>query len=216
MVESREAKEDWLAKLERIVLRSDPIRDQLVQDFITLYINPLLEAEFARRKEAGVPQTDVEIRRVLIKLHPKGHHPIVEFNDEIGLEAVVSTTPGSSFSQPGEPVYISQIREVLRINPPAIEGIVVPYLYMHYMGTGYLIIYNLTTVKGTQDKGVSDLTSEQALTAVYQFMMQEEVTRQAANLEALRKVGLWPVPSLTPYPLNRIIAQINNNDYNNY
>lgn len=213
MAKSSEAREDWLAKLERIVLRTDPIKDQLVQDFITLYINPLVEAEFARRKEAGVPQTDVEIRRVLIKLRPKGHHPIVEFNDEIGLEAVVRTTPESSFSQPGEPVYISQIREVLRINPPAIEGTVVPYLYMHYMGTGYLIIYNLTTVKGTQEKGVSDLTSEQALTAVYQFMMQEEVTRQAANLEALRKIGLWPVPSLTPYPLNRIIAQINDNDY---
>jgi hypothetical protein len=152
MAKSGEAKEDWLAKLERMVLQSDPIKDQLVQDFITLYINPLLEAEFARRKEAGVPQTDVEIRRVLIKFRPEGHHPIVEFNDEIGFEAVVRATPESSLSQPGEPVYISQIREVLRINPPAIEGTVVPYLYMHYMGTGYLIIYNLTAVKGTRMK----------------------------------------------------------------
>ncbi len=197
-----------------MVLQSDPAKDQLVQNFIALYVKPLLEAEFARRKAAGLPQTDTEIRRILIRLRPKGQDPIVEFNDEIGLEAVVRATPESSFNTPGEPVYLSQIKEILKINPPKIEATDVPYMYIHYMGTGYLIINNLTMTEGVNDKSVSSLTTDQALTAIHQFMMHEEVTRQAANLEALRKIGLWPVPSLILYPLNRIIERVNNNDYN--
>jgi hypothetical protein len=210
----RETGEDWLAKLEGMVFQSDPLKDQLVQNFIALYIKPLLEAEFAKRKAAGLPQTDMEIKRILIKFRPKGQDPVVEFNDEIGLEAVVRATPESSFNRPGEPVYLSQIKEILKINPPKIDGADVPYMYIHYMGTGYLIINNLTTTEGINDKSDSSLTTNQALTAIHQFMLHEEVTRQAANLEALRKIGLWPVPSLILYPLNKIIERVNNDDYN--
>ena len=68
---------------------------------------------------------------------------------------MVRATPESSFNTPDEPVYLSQIKEILKISPPKIEGAEAPYMYMHYMGTGYLIINNLTTTEGIEDKSVS-------------------------------------------------------------
>ena len=56
MDKKRETEEDWLTKLEHMVLQTDPLKDQLVQNFIALHIRPLLEAEFAKRKAAGLPQ----------------------------------------------------------------------------------------------------------------------------------------------------------------
>jgi hypothetical protein len=127
--------EDWLVKLEKVIFGYDRANDPIIQNFLTGFIKPLLEAEFIRRNEVGIMQKDLEIRRILIKFQCNGP-PIIEFNNEIGVEAIVRTIPEVSFNKEGEPVSISHIREILKVNRPTIDGKIVPYIYMHYLGTG--------------------------------------------------------------------------------
>jgi hypothetical protein len=181
--------EYWHTKLEKVIFEYDQANDLTIQNFLTGFIKPLLEAEFTRRSEAGIMQKDVEIRRILIKFQSNGP-PIIEFNSEIGVETIVRTIPENSFNKEGEPVSISHIREILKVNRPTIDGKFVPYIYMHYLGAGYLIIPNFSAVDGSQVDNGSDLTADQALTTVYQLMIQEKVMRQAVNLNALRRIGL--------------------------
>src|SRR5215210_3410658 len=124
--------EDWLAKLEKAIFEYDPANDLKIQNFLTRFIKPLLEAEFTRRSKAGIMQKDVEIRRILIKFQSNAP-PIIEFNNEIGVEAIVRTIPEVSFNKEGEPVSNSHIREILKVNRPTIDGKIVPYIYMHYL-----------------------------------------------------------------------------------
>jgi hypothetical protein len=60
--------DNWLRKLEDIILNPSLDNDQKVQEFITNSAKSLIESQFKRREDAGVLSTEsVELRRILIR-----------------------------------------------------------------------------------------------------------------------------------------------------
>jgi hypothetical protein len=98
-----------------------------------------------------------------------------------------------TFNTKGEPVHLSDIQKVFRVNRPTYKGKKVPFVYLHYLGTGYYVISDLT-VSDKEERTAADEAVEHALTEIYQLMIHEKVVRQASNLSALKEIGLWPVP----------------------
>jgi hypothetical protein len=204
--------DNWLRKLEDIILNPSLDNDEKVQEFITNYAKSLIESEFKRLRDAGVLSSEkIELGRVLIKF-PQIGSPIVEFNNEVTLEGQARTIPGASFNKIGQQVTIQDIREIIKVYPPMSEGKIVPFIYIHYLGNGYLIISNFKPIKNAESATDPNFTANDALTAIYQMMMHEEIIRQSANLQLLRRIGLWSVPSLILYPMNKIIEQLATHD----
>lgn len=203
--------DNWLRKLEDIILNPSLDNDQKVQEFITNSANSLIESEFKRRKDAGVLSSEsIELSRILMRFPPNGP-TIVEFNNEITLEGEVRTVPGASFNKIGQPVTIQDIRKIIKVYPPMVDGKIVHFIYIHYLGSGYLIISSFKPVKSAQSGTDANFTAYDALTAIQQSTLQEEIIR-SADLQELGRIGLWQVPSLIPYPMNKIIEQLRIHD----
>ena len=123
---------------------------------------PLIEQDFQRRKESGEPPKDMELRRILIKFLPGEMNPIVEIYSEIAFEGLVRKTPDVTFNNKGEPVHLSDIQEVFRVNRPTKNGKKAPFVYLHYIGTGYYIISDFTA-SDDDERTAADEAVEQAL-----------------------------------------------------
>lgn len=183
--------ENWLRKLEDIILNPSLNNDEKVQEFITNTVKSLVESEFKRRNDAGDLQSeDMELHRILIRFPPYGS-PIVEFNNEVTLEGQVRKVPGASFDQIGQPVTIQDIREVIKVYPPMVDGKIVHFIYLHYISNnGYLIISSFRPMKNADGRTDTGITSHDALTAIYQMMMQEIIIRQSTDHPVLRRTDL--------------------------
>ena len=175
-----------------------------------------IEPEILRRRQASLLPDNFKIARCLIKF-PKeqGHQPIVEFNDEIKWLAHMQLVPGTTL-HPGQTIYLHDVQRIAAVNLPEINGERVAFVYFFFDGIGYQMTFDFTPnvsdevlSKDEKEKGALSLSISIAESLQANLI---EKTIHIHNKEKLRDIGLWVAPALLPYPLSKIIKQLEEND----
>ncbi len=171
-----------------------------------------VEPELAQRRETGGLPEGFRISRCLIRL-PKDRSPIVEFNREIGWTASVRIAPGTAFEK-GQRVFLHEIREITAVNPPAVNGQRVAFVYFFWTGRNseYEIIFDFTPnvpseFAAPRDKETWQL-SEAIATSLQAILVERTIRIHDYVKTLLQKIGLWAAPALLPYPLSKIVLQL--------
>jgi len=178
-------------------------------------INKLwIEPEVSRRKQAKTLPEDFKIFRCLIKL-PKNKPAIIEFNDEIRWLASVKIGPPRAFKK-GESIYLHEIQEIGVVSPPEIEGKRVAFIYFFWTGYSYQILFDFTPNVPEEMISKEDKEAwhfDKIIAESLQAILTEKVIHiHDSKQKLLQNIGLWAVPSLIPYPLSRIIMQLEIDD----
>lgn len=165
-----------------------------------LWIAPELE----RRRAAGLP-SPTPIWRFLLRFRD-GQPPLVQLNDEIEFGHV-----RAQISRPmnaGEAIHVQDVRRIESVPHPAIDGHPVPYIFAGVMGNRWLASMcfqqHPSECSGTAERG-GDLMAENLHYWITRRIIDAHNPAQRASLA---KIGLWLVPTLTPYPISRIIHLI--------
>ncbi|HEX8459715.1 MAG TPA: hypothetical protein VF656_20640 [Pyrinomonadaceae bacterium] len=173
-----------------------------------------IEPEVNRRQEAGKLPDGFKIYRCLIRL-PQNRPPIVEFNDEIGWVAEAEPAPDKEWI-PGQPVYLHDIQKITAVQPPEVDGVRVAFVFLFWVGKSYSIMFDFTP--NWPDGSISDEEKEEwSYGKVIAEYLQSLLTEQVIHVhdkfqQLLQKIGLWAAPALLPYPLNKIINRLEEND----
>lgn len=177
-------------------------------------INKLwIEPEISSRKQAGTLPENFKIFRCLIKL-PKDKTPIVDFNDEIRF--VASLKIGRNSIKKGEPIYLHEVQEIGAISPPEVDGLRVAFIYLFWTGHTYQILFDFAP--NVPEEMISKEEKEawhfdKIIAESLQAILTEKVIHiHDGAQKLLQNIGLWAAPSLIPYPLSRIIMQLEKSD----
>lgn len=177
-------------------------------------INKLwIEPEVSRRKQAESLPKNFKIFRCLIKL-PKDNTPIIDFNDEIKF--VASLKIGRNSIKKGEPIYLHDVQEISAVSPPEVDGLRVAFIYLFWTGHAYQILFDFTP--NVPDEMISKEEKEawhfdKMIAESLQAILTEKVIRIHDHTQTLlQNNGLWAVPSLLPYPLSKIVTQLEKGD----
>ena len=150
----------------------------------------------------------------MIKL-PRDRGPIVEFNEEIGWIVSARRPPGTAVEK-GQKVFIHEIAEVTAVMPPTVDGQRVAFVYVFAAGNAWQIVFdftpnvdeNLIPEKERKTWPLSSVIAESL-----QAILVEKVIRIHDRTQVvLRDNGLWAAPALLPYPLSKIVKQLEDND----
>lgn len=165
-----------------------------------LWIAPELE----RRRAAGLP-SPTPIWRFLLRFRD-GQPPLVQLNDEIDWGPV--RTQVSRAMNAGEEVQVQDVRRIESVPHPAIDGQPAPYIFAGVMGNRWLASMcfqqHPTECAGTAERE-GDLLAENLNYWIMRRIVDAHTPAQRASLS---KIGLWLVPTLTPYPISRIVHLI--------
>ncbi|HUT94827.1 MAG TPA: hypothetical protein VMY37_35545 [Thermoguttaceae bacterium] len=174
------------------------------QDFHRVWVEPELHRRFGK---AG-PPPDFRIFQCLVRLPP--HKPaIVDFNDDVPWKMRCKMANGTRVDK-GDPVYLDQIEYVESVAPPECEGERVGFVYIHRIaGGGFRMIFEGSAAlpradaQGEESKwSLSDAVCEY-LNAVF---FERTIRFHDEQQQGLALIGIWPIPSLIPYPLSRCTA----------
>jgi len=182
----------------------------LFEQVYKLWIQP----ELSRRGEAGTLPKDFRISRCLIRL-PRNRAPIVEFNEEIGWIVSAKKPPGTAFDK-GQVVFVHEIVEITAVIPPTVDGRRVAFVYLFRTGNEWQIVFDFTP--NVPEHLIPDEAKEpwplsNVMAESLQAILTERVVRIADSTGALlQQNGLWPAPALLPYPLSRIVNQLEKGD----
>lgn len=168
-----------------------------------LWISPELE----KRRENNAIDKDFKFDRCIIKF-PKGKEIIVNFNDEVGLMAVVRKDHESSFNK-GDPISIHHVNEILEVLPPTVDDKRVGFVFLHVVNGRWEIFFDFTPNDDHWKDTKEDWALGKAIAESYQNLLEEKtiLVFPGAN-ELLQSIGLWPAPALISYPLSKIIKQL--------
>jgi hypothetical protein len=188
--------------------------EKAVLNFFNQVMKLWIEPEILKRKQRGTPLPEnFKMYRCLIRL-PQDRDPIVEFNEEAELIALAKFAPGT-VKKKGEFIYIHEVKEIGKILPPEVEGKRVDFICMYLTDNGYQIFFDFTQssrsgiVTGKEENWeLGDMIAD-----FQRRILTERVIRIHDKAQALlRKIGLWAAPALLPYPLNRILYQLSEDD----
>lgn len=168
----------------------------------TLWIGPEIDR---RKAEARLP-ADFKIRACLIKL-PVGKPPIVEFNDEIHWLVTVKASKPSTFDK-GDPVYIQQVERIESVERLEIDGVPVAFVYIYVTPDGWKVIFDFSP-NLPEDYAKPSEPNEWSIGKSIAESLNDELTKRVVGLhdalqQDIKAIGLWPAPSLLPYPLSAI------------
>jgi hypothetical protein len=206
--------ESWDINAAFFEKRHDIFNDENASlNFFNQVMKLWIEPEISKRKQQTILPEGFKICRCLIRL-PQDRDPIVEFNDEGGLKALVKVVPGT-VKKKGELVYVHEIKEIGKVLPPEVEGKRVDFVYIYSTGHGYQIIFDFTQ-SSPSEKIIGKEENWELGDMVADFqrrILTEKVIRIHDKAQALlQKIGLWAAPALLPYPLNRILHQLSEDD----
>lgn len=192
---------NWMSEQE--------VGNRLMEQAHTLWIAPEVE----RRRQAGKLPKEFRIHRCLILL-PHDKPPIIRFNDEIGWSARVKYAPGLAVKE-GQEIYRHDLQEIETVHPPEVDGRRVAFIYVYKAEKGYSIVFDFSPNHLELEQPKPD--EEWALGRVIGESLQNLITEQAVRTQdstqaLLRKVGLWAVPALLPYPLSLICVHVQKGD----
>ncbi|MHB8119064.1 MAG: hypothetical protein ACYDHX_10115 [Methanothrix sp.] len=141
----------------------------------------------------------------------------MEFNDEVKWLAKVKMEPGLTLAS-GRPVFLHEIQEISSVSLPEVNGERVAFAYIFWNGHAYGLVFDF---KPNLDEGIinerqrekGDLSLNKAIAKSLQAILVEKAIHvHDSHQEQLRKIGLWASPALLPYPLSKIIKQLEEND----
>lgn len=118
----------------------------------------------------------------------------------------------------GQAIYLHEIETIAAVTLPEINGERIAFVYLFFNGFGYQIIFDFSPnvpdemmSKDEKEKGA--LSISQAIAESLQAVLVERVIHiHDSSQEQLQKIGLWAAPALLPYPLSKIIRQIEEDD----
>lgn len=183
--------------------------NKIFQQVHEMWIAP----EVARREAAGTLPTDFKIYSCLIRL-PRGREPIVEFNDEIGWVAKATWEDSASY-QSGMPIYLHNLQVIESVEPPEVDGERVAFVFLYWTGLEYRLLSDFTPnwdehqlPDGAHDWRFGELIGSY----LHSLFTERVINTHDAVVEKLHAVGLWAAPALLPYPLSKIIVQLDVGD----
>jgi len=183
--------------------------DQIMQ----LWANPEIE----RRKQEGTLADGFLINKCLITF-PKGKPPIVKFNDEVQWIAKIKTAPGTSF-QKGQPVHIHEVESIKTVKLPTYDEKPVAFVYFfRESGNDFRIFFDFTPNHPEEFikkvGGSNEYLCEELAKAMQAKLIETAIRIQESFQPQLQKIGLWTAPALLPYPLSKIVFQLEKDDIN--
>jgi hypothetical protein len=169
--------------------------------------------EVERRRAAGLLPDDFKIRTCLIKL-PHDKPPIIEFNEQVGWRAEPRMATGVSLTH-GEAVYLHEIAGIETVEPPEVDGERVAFVFLFWTGMDYSALFDFTP--NWDDEEVPAEAQEWAFGKRLAEYIEATLTERVMNTydvveTKLRGIGLWAAPTLLPYPLSKIIVQLDAGD----
>jgi hypothetical protein len=185
------------------------INEELTKNFLAQVTEFWVNPEIKKREALGQLPQDFAIHRLMILL-PKNGSPIVQFNDEISFTAKGVHGDGTPIS-PGEIVEPYNIGRIESVYAPEVDNIRVACIFMYWDGYRYNGFFDFQPnhqqiSDGNQNWGFSDFFANYLQT----LLMVDCVHEYNDNKDKLYKLGLWPAPSLMPYPIRKIIQDIEN------
>ena len=167
----------------------------LFDDVHRLWVEP----ELVRRREKSSITDNFRIRGCLIRL-PVGSDPIVEFNDEIVWEVKVTTAKGIEFKR-GDPVYLSQVDHIEGVEPPKVDGVIVPFFFLFWSGKVWRIIFDasLETNEDWQTTHGASIVEH-----LNHILAERSIHTFDVVHTDMEPIALWPAPALIPYPLSAL------------
>jgi|WetSurMetagenome_2_1015567.scaffolds.fasta_scaffold02433_10 hypothetical protein len=175
-----------------------------------------IEPEVLRRKEAKTLLKNFKLWRCLIKL-PKAQPSIIEFNNEIEWKAWLKLVPGTTLTG-GQAIYLHEVQQIAAVSLPEVNGERVAFIYLFWNGNSYEIIFDFTPNAPEETLSKEEIKTEElslgtAIAQSLQAIIVERTVRiHDGSQMQLQKIGLWAAPALLPYPLSKIIKQIEEND----
>jgi len=182
------------------------------QQIADIWINPELE----RRKRENILPDNFKLLQCLIRL-PKGTAPIIEFNDEIGWNALIKK-PEKLPLEVGKPIYVHEIIDIVQVKPPLVNEERVAFIFVYWNGYQYNVVFdttpNFTTLSDQDD--VENWPIGKIIANHLQYILKEKTMYLHDSLAPqFSKIGLWAAPSLLPYPLSEIAYLLSINDTTN-
>ena len=173
-----------------------------------------IEQEVEKRRKSGALPEKFSIKQCLIRL-PSDKPPIVEFNEEIGFEAMVRPAGGKEFVK-GENVYLHDVQSIETVQPPQVDGQRVAFVYLFWNGKNYSIVFdfspNVPEEYISQEEKKNWILGQRIASSLQLILEEKAVLAQDEMQDELRKAGLWAAPALIPYPLTRIVMHLSHND----
>lgn len=183
---------------------SQPAPANLWDQIQTTWVIPELER---RRREGRLPH-EFRIRRCLIKM-PVDQLPIVEFNEEIHWLAMVRKPVGTAFAK-GDPIFISQVETVETVHRPKVDGKPVAFIYIYSTGTSWKVVFDSSPnlpETFVQDDDEDWSLGKEIAESINLELRERVIGLHDALQQQIQAIGLWPAPSLLPYPLSAIADQ---------
>ena len=169
-----------------------------------LWIQPEVDRRFS---ETGIP-SDFKILHCLIKL-PKNQTLIVEFNDEVAWDIEHPELAPGVKMEAGKRVYLHEVVGLGKVLPPTIDGERVAFIYLYWNGLSYNVAFSLSPNLDDFDSEKDDFRLGEAIANHLWIRMIEMAVQNAKFVNAkLREIGLWPVTSLLPYPISKIVERV--------
>jgi hypothetical protein len=170
-----------------------------------MYVQPELGKRFGN---AGIPNS-FKIQQCRIKL-PIDKSIIVEFNDEVGWEFENPILAPGSKMEIGKPIYLHEILSLGKILPPSVEGKRVAFIYLYWSGFRWECFVDFLPNQPDYDPNDARFKFDGIAIEKHLHNWMVEMTAQLAKSQQdkLRKIGLWTITSLMPYPLTKLIELV--------
>jgi hypothetical protein len=184
-------------------------RDNLMRQVHEMWVAPEVE----RRRGAGLLPDDFKIYTCLIK-PPRDKPPIVEFNSEIHWAARPKMAEGTELVE-GATVYLHEIAGIESVEPPEVDGERVAFVFIYHTGMNYNMLLDLTP-NWDQDELPAEegewSFGKQIAEHIEATLIERVMNTYDVVEPTLRSIGLWAVPALIPYPLSKVIVQLDAGD----
>lgn len=185
--------------------------DALAQGFFRQMQEHWIQPELDKRLAAGTVTPDFVVKQCLVRL-PKDVSPIVEFNEEVSIHAIVKV-PDEVNPAAGDSAHLDQIERIVRIDPPLYNGQRVAWaclLTLH--GKPEMFIDLSPNSPGIpMDKDVQAGLQLGIGSILHESLIELTIAEYASSQSDFDKIGLWAVPALLPYPLSKICSLLKTN-----
>ena len=174
-------------------------KERAWSQFYGLFIEPELE------KRSTIAWSD--IYKVLIKL-PKDTEPVVEFNNEVSFIYAVEDPVARNA---GAALEYHEIRAIGEILPPKVDDRYVAFIYAWRTGDHIKFTFDFRPNSPDFDENEYKLGDALSMRLYYEFIEVIMPSVFEAH-ERLAWIGLPLCPELIPFPLNKIVKYICDND----
>jgi hypothetical protein len=178
------------------------------ENILRLWIEPELSR---RAKEGRLYRNNIETCLILM---PKNQPTIIQFNEEGGFEGRLKRAPNTSFEK-GQAVNVYQVVEVVTLKHPIIDEKRVAFVFIMLISNEWHIFFDFSPngPDYIQPDDEWDWSMGKDLAAAWNLKLHEIVIESyTKEIEELKKIGMWTVPCLFPYPMSLILEKLSLKD----